>query len=101
MDTSQIPDTDGGKACAGAVNIVLNKAGIQSLGGDCSLAVDCIENDLQSGRGEQITDRSQAKAGDIALIPSSHVGICENDGCTQILSNSSSKRRLSGALMSI
>jgi hypothetical protein len=73
MDTSQIPDTDGGEACAGAVNIVLNKAGIQSLGGDCSLAVDCIENDLQSGRGEQITDRSQEKAGDIALIPSSHV----------------------------
>lgn len=92
MVTNKAPGTQGGKlACAWAVNSVLNRAGIKTLGGNCSLAVACVEADLQSGRGQLISDRSKALAGDIALIPGAHIGICENDGCTRILSNSSSK----------
>ena len=92
MVTNKAPGTQSGKlACAWAVNAVLNRAGIKTLGGNCSLAVACHEADLQSGRGQLINDRSQARAGDIALIPGAHIGICENDGCTRILSNSSSK----------
>ena len=92
MVTNKAPGTQSGKlACAWAVNAVLNRAGIKTLGGNCSLAVACHEADLQSGRGQLIRDRSQARAGDIALIPGAHIGICENDGCTRILSNSSSK----------
>lgn len=92
MATNKAPGTQNGKlACAWAVNAVLNRAGIKTLGGNCSLAVACHEADLQSGRGQLIKDRSQARAGDIALIPGAHIGICENDGCTRILSNSSSK----------
>lgn len=89
------PETDNGEnACAWAVNQVIAKAGIQKLGGN-TLAVNGIEAALQGGRGEQITNRSGAKAGDIALIPGKHIGICLNNGCTQIKSNSSSKARFS------
>lgn len=89
------PETDNGEnACAWAVNEVIAKAGITKLGGD-TLAVNGIESALQNGRGERISDRSQARAGDIALIPGKHVGICLNDGCTQIKSNSSSRARFS------
>ncbi len=80
---------NGNLACAWAVNHVIEKAGISKLGGD-TLAVDGIEAALQGGRGQRITDRSQAKAGDIALIPGKHIGICLNDGCTEIKSNASS-----------
>lgn len=89
------PETDNGKnACAWAVNQVLAKAGIQKLGGN-TLAVNGIEAALQGGRGEQVTNREEAKAGDIALIPGKHIGICLNNGCSQIKSNSSSKARFS------
>jgi len=91
MDTSAGPD-GGNEACAWTVNKVLNQSGIPTLGGNCSNSVACVEEDLQSGRGQQITDRSQALAGDIALIPGKHIGICENTGCTQILSNASGAR---------
>lgn len=89
------PETDNGNnACAWAVNQVIAKAGIPKLGGN-TLAVNGIEAALQGGRGERIDDRSQARAGDIALIPGKHVGICLNNGCTQIKSNSSSRASFS------
>jgi hypothetical protein len=89
------------EACAGAVNIVLNKAGIQSLGGDCSLAVDCIENDLQSGRGEQITDRSQAKAGILHLSLAVTSEFAKTMVVHKYCPTLRPKERLSLALMSI
>ena len=49
-----------------------------------------MENALTSGRGT-LVGQSSAKAGDIVIqAQDGHVGICMNDGCTQVLSNSSS-----------
>ncbi|MEX0271434.1 hypothetical protein AB3R30_20055 [Leptolyngbyaceae cyanobacterium UHCC 1019] len=47
--------------------------------------------DLKAGRGARVNP-SQAKAGDIILAKGyEHIGICQNDGCSQVLSNSSSR----------
>jgi hypothetical protein len=74
-------------ACAWAVNQVLTSAGISPIDGD---SVQSMENALTSGRGT-LVDPSQAKAGDIVIqAGDGHVGICMNDGCTQVISNSSS-----------
>jgi predicted RNA-binding Zn ribbon-like protein len=54
-----------------------------------------MEAALQSGRGTLISP-SAAQAGDIVIEGNDgHVGICMNDGCTQVLSNSSSKASFS------
>ena len=83
---------DGGNlACAWAVNRVLENAGIASLGGDAPNWVPAAEADLQNNRGRPI-DRSQGQAGDIVISGGQeHIGICLNDGCTQVRSNSSSR----------
>jgi hypothetical protein len=83
---------DGGNlACAWAVNRVLENAGIVSLGGDAPNWVPAVEADLQNNRGIPI-DRSQGQAGDIVISGGQeHIGICLNDGCTQVRSNSSSR----------
>ena len=74
-------------ACAWAVNQVLTSAGISPIDGD---SVQSMENALTSGRGT-LVDPSDAKAGDIVIqAGDGHVGICMNDGCTQVISNSSS-----------
>ncbi len=74
-------------ACAWAVNNVLSQAGIAPLD---STSVQSMENALTSGRGT-LVGQSSAKAGDIVIqAQDGHVGICMNDGCTQVLSNSSS-----------
>lgn len=87
----------GNVACAWAVNRVLNKAGIPTIGSNPNL-VFSVRDALEAGRGQQI-NRSQAVAGDLvlALGPGSrqHIGICQNNGCTQVLSNSSSRASFS------
>ncbi|MEO0519226.1 MAG: hypothetical protein AAF171_18200 [Cyanobacteria bacterium P01_A01_bin.116] len=91
FDTSAGPD-GGNLACAWAVNRVLENAGIQPLGTNPNY-VPSVEADLQSGRGSQIS-QSDARAGDIVIEGSqTHIGICLNDGCTQVRSNSSSRAR--------
>ena len=95
-----IPGTNNGNlGCAGAVNHVLNTAGIAPLGGGPpygSLAVagpGSVEAALQGGRGVPVNE-SEAQPGDINIIDmggSRHVGICMNVGCTEVVSNSSSR----------
>ena len=96
MDTSAGPGR-GNVACAWAVNKVLNKAGIATIGSNPNLVVS-VQNALESGRGQQVA-RSQAGPGDLVLAVGSgsrqHIGICQNNGCTQVLSNSSSKASFS------
>lgn len=84
----------GNVACAWAVNRVLNRAGIRTIGSNPNLVVS-VQSALNAGRGTQIANRSQAAAGDLVLAvgggKSQHIGICMNNGCTRVLSNSSSK----------
>lgn len=90
FDSSAGPD-GGNLACAWAVNRVLENAGISHLGGDAPDWVPSVEADLQNNRGTPI-DRSQGRAGDIVISGGQeHIGICLNDGCTQVRSNSSSR----------
>ena len=91
VDTSMGPD-GGNLACAWAVNRVLTNAGVQPLGTNTNY-VPSVEADLQNGRGAQIS-QSEARAGDIVIEGSqTHIGICLNEGCTQVRSNSSSRAR--------
>jgi hypothetical protein len=85
-NTSAGPDR-GNLACAWAVNNVLMGQGIAAIDGN---SVASMERQLQSGRGSPL-DQSYASAGDLVIWgKGSHVGICQNAGCTQVLSNSSS-----------
>ena len=89
FDTSTGPDK-GNLACAWAVNRVLANAGVQPLGHNPNY-VPSVEADLQNGRGVQI-NQDQAQAGDIVIERNqAHIGVCLNQGCTQVRSNSSSR----------
>ncbi len=96
IDTSAGPGR-GNVACAWAVNKVLNSAGIATIGSNPNLVVS-VQDALEAGRGQQVA-RSQAGPGDLVLAVGSgsrqHIGICQNNGCTQVLSNSSSKASFS------
>jgi hypothetical protein len=91
--TADAPGTNFGRlACAYAVNEVLKIAGVAPID---NLNVASMEQGLQGGRGTRVT-QSEAQAGDIVIeAGASHVGICLNSGCTQVLSNSSSKASFS------
>jgi hypothetical protein len=77
-------------ACAWAVNNVLRGANVGTLDGD---SVRSMETVLKSGRGSAVS-QSGATCGDIVLVTGrrNHVGICLNSGCTQVISNSSSRK---------
>ncbi len=85
-------------ACAWAVNNVLSNAGVPKIDGD---SVKLMDNALRSGRGTQVS-QADAKCGDIVTLVNklrstgrlaNHTGICLNDGCTEVISNSSSAAR--------
>lgn len=82
---------DGGNlACAWAVNNVLAGAGIAPLDANY---VPAMESALQGGRGTLVT-QSAAQPGDIVIQGNAgHVGICQNVGCTSVVSNSSSQAK--------
>jgi hypothetical protein len=83
---------NGTVACAWSVNNVLTNAGVANLD---STSVQSLENSITAGRGT-LVDSSAAVAGDIVIqAGDGHVGICQNTGCTQVLSNSSSKATFS------
>lgn len=88
---------NGRQACMWAVNQVLKNAGIKPLGND-TLAVLVAREDLRRGRGQQVSQR-EAKAGDLHIVDAGggnqHIGICLNDGCTKVKSNSSSRASFS------
>lgn len=77
-------------ACAWAVNNVLRNAGVSTIDGDTVVSMESV---LQSGRGTPI-DQSAAQPGDLVIeAGAGHVGICLNSGCSQVISNSSSRAR--------
>ncbi|HVY72827.1 MAG TPA: pilin [Candidatus Paceibacterota bacterium] len=79
----------GNLACAWAVNNILGSAGISSIDGD---SVPDMETVLKSGRGQPV-DQSQGQPGDIVIQGNQwHVGICQDVGCTRVISNSSGAR---------
>lgn len=87
--TSTVAGPSNGRlACAWAVNNVLNYAGVRPIG---TSNVAQMESLLKGGRGT-LTAQKAAGCGDIVIeAGKSHVGICLNAGCTQVLSNSSSR----------
>jgi hypothetical protein len=92
--SSNVPGTEGGeKACMWAVNHVIEQAGYAPLAND-TLAVRTGQAALENGRGTKI-DIANAQPGDIVLVDkggsSQHIGFCVNNGCTQTISNSSSR----------
>lgn len=95
---SNVPGTDGGRnACMWAVNRVLKEAGYATLGND-TLAVRTGQAALENGRGQKL-NITDAEPGDIVLVDkggsSQHIGFCMNKGCTQTISNSSSRASFS------
>ncbi|KAM3089855.1 M23 family peptidase [Phormidesmis sp. 146-35] len=89
MNTSAGPD-GGANACAWTVNKVLAEAGIRPLGANPNY-VPSVVDDLRANRGQKIL-AAQAKAGDIIIAKDQrHIGICLKDGCSEVLSNSSSR----------
>jgi hypothetical protein len=91
MDTSAGPD-GGNLACAWSVNKVLKQSIGKTIGSNTDY-VPSVEAALQSGEGTRM-GRSQAVAGDIVIAGNqAHIGICQNTGCTRVLSNSSSRAK--------
>jgi hypothetical protein len=91
MDTSAGPD-GGNLACAWSVNKVLKQSIGKTIGSNTDY-VPSVEAALQSGEGTRM-GRSQAVAGDIVIAGNqAHIGICQNAGCTRVLSNSSSRAK--------
>lgn len=81
----------GNVACAWTVNRILQSANIPAIGDNPNLVPKVLEA-LQGGRGRQIS-RQDAKAGDLVIAHGEeHIGIGLTDGCSQVLSNSSSNR---------
>jgi hypothetical protein len=81
---------DGRKACVWAVNNILRNAGLPPFGSD---AVVSVENEILGGRGSRIP-QTEAVGGDFVIVATSggnHIGVCLNQGCTRVLSNSSSR----------
>jgi Protein of unknown function (DUF4231) len=89
MSTAEGPD-GGNNACAWTVNRVLADAGIAPIGDNPNYVPSVIEA-LKQGRG-QLVSREAAKAGDLVIAAEeAHIGIGLTDGCSRVLSNSSSR----------
>jgi hypothetical protein len=96
--SSNVPGTDGGRnACMWAVNHVLKEAGYEPLAND-TLAVRTGQAALENGRGQKI-NIADAQPGDIVIVDGGgsrqHIGFCTNKGCTETISNSSSRANFS------
>jgi hypothetical protein len=91
MDTSAGP-AGGNLACAWSVNKILKQSIGRTIGRNTNY-VPSVEAALLGGEGVQI-NRAQASAGDIVIAQNqSHIGICQNNGCSRVISNSSSKAK--------
>ena len=94
MSTASHMPGNGRLACAWAVNKILNNAGLASIDTD---SVVSMKSALNGGRGGVIA-QSSTVPGDLVLVTgartsssnnANHVGICMNNGCTTVYSNSS------------
>ena len=89
MSTADGPD-GGNNACAWTVNKVIQDAGLIPLGGNPNY-VPAVLDALKQGRA-QLVSRESAKAGDLVVADGeAHIGIGLTDGCSRVLSNSSSR----------
>jgi hypothetical protein len=92
--------SNGTLACARMVNMAIERAlGYQV--GQNTLYVPSMVEDLDKGKGKRI-DQNQSIRGDIAISNGTdyekglwHIGICMNDGCSLVLSNSPFKSEFS------
>ncbi|MEA5477345.1 hypothetical protein VB774_06905 [Pseudanabaena galeata UHCC 0370] len=92
--------SNGTLACARMVNMTIERAlGYQV--GQNTLYVPSMVEDLDNGKGKRI-DQNQSIRGDIAISNGTdyekglwHIGICMNDGCSLVLSNSPFKSEFS------
>lgn len=85
------PD-NGNLACAWSVNNVLMESGIAPIDGN---SVKSMEDQLVGGRGT-LVNTADGRPGDIIVWKEggvSHVGFCQNAGCTSAISNSSSEAK--------
>ena len=89
--TSTAAGPDGGNnACGWSLHQVLQIAGVNAIGSNPNY-VTTIAETLAGGRGQKVTPAT-AKAGDIVIAAEeAHIGIALTDGCTRVLSNSSSR----------
>ena len=88
QDESTAKGPDGGnKACAWELNRVLKDALGHTIGKNPNSARS-VGDALQEGAGIKV-DQSSAHAGDIIVWYPYHIGFCMDDGCSQVLSNSS------------
>lgn len=93
MSTAEGPD-GGNNACAWSLNHVLQTAGIPALGENPNYVPSLVEA-LQGGRGLPVSP-AEALAGDLVVAyGEAHIGLALDDGCTTVLSNSSSRARFS------
>ena len=96
LSTANAPGTSGGRlACAYAVNEVLKNAGIAPIDRLGNLSVRSMESGLQAGRGTLINQASTVQGDIVIEAGTAHVGVCLNNGCSQVISNSSSKASFS------
>ncbi len=85
---------NGNEACAWEVNRILQDAVGHPIGSNPNYEPS-IEAALQNGAGTRVSP-TQSHAGDIVVFDNAaankgHIGFCMNDGCTQVVSNSSSQ----------
>lgn len=84
----------GSEACAYEVNRILQDAVGHRIGSNPNY-VPSVEAALRNGAGANV-NASSSHAGDVIVFDGSggqHIGFCMNDGCTQVVSNSSSTAR--------
>lgn len=93
-ESTAMGPANGNEACAWEVNRILQAAIGHTIGSNPSYEPS-VEAALQSGAGTRVSP-AQAHAGDIVVFDNAaankgHIGFCMNDGCTQVVSNSSSQ----------
>ncbi len=81
---------NGAEACAYIVNLILEDSIGQTFG-DNTNYVPSVESGLQNSPDASEENQDQSVEGDIVIEGNDdHMGICANDGCTEVWSNSSS-----------
>lgn len=88
---------NGRLACMWSVNQVLKHAGLRPLGNDTLLVLEARDELLQ-GRGIRVS-QLEARPGDLVIVDAGgwkqHIGICLNNSCTKVKSNSSGRASFS------
>lgn len=82
--------SNGALACAYMVNLILQDSIGETFGSNTNY-VPSVEQGLQNSPDASEEDQDQSVAGDIVIEGNEdHMGICADDGCSEVWSNSSS-----------